>query len=203
MEQKDLEKLEALTLRTGSDYEAFLYDCDGTLADNMLAHKLAYQEVTANYGIGLDLNMVDEFAGMPTAIFANEITKRYGITLPETFASEKSQIFIDKYIEKTQPIAYVAEHLKNHVGKVKIAVVSGGSRKTVTKTLTVLGLIDLIDVMVCAGETPKGKPAPDPFLAAAEALGVAPEKCMVFEDADLGVQGAIAAGMDWVRIDKL
>lgn len=201
--ENHLEKLELLTKRTAGDYEAFLYDCDGTLADNMMAHKLAYEEVAANYGVGLDLNMIDEFAGMPTAIFAKEITKRYGVPLPETFASEKSQIFIDKYIEKTQPIAYVAEHLKNHVGKVKIAVVSGGSRKTVTKTLTVLGLIDLIDIMVCAGETPKGKPAPDPFLAAAEALGVDPKKCIVFEDAELGVQGAISAGMDWVRVDKL
>lgn len=201
--ENHLEKLELLTKRTAGDYEAFLYDCDGTLADNMMAHKLAYKEVAANYGVGLDLNMIDEFAGMPTAIFAKEITKRYGVPLPETFASEKSQIFIDKYIEKTQPIAYVAEHLKNHVGKVKIAVVSGGSRKTVTKTLTVLGLIDLIDIMVCAGETPKGKPAPDPFLAAAEALGVDPKKCIVFEDAELGVQGAISAGMDWVRVDKL
>ena len=203
MDSKHLEKLETLTKRTEGEYQAFLYDCDGTLADNMMAHKLAYEEVAANYGIGLDLNMIDEFAGMPTAVFAKEITKRYGVALPDTFASEKSQVFIDKYIEKTQPISYVAEHLKNHVGKVKIAVVSGGSRKTVTKTLTVLGLIDLIDVMVCAGETPKGKPAPDPFLAAAEALNVDPSKCIVFEDAELGVQGAIAAGMDWVRVDKL
>lgn len=203
MDSKHLEKLELLTQRTEGAYEAFLYDCDGTLADNMMAHKLAYQEVAANYGVSLDLDMVDEFAGMPTKIFANEITKRYGVPLPDTFAGEKSQIFIDKYIEKTQPISYVAEHLKNHVGKVKIAVVSGGSRKTVTKTLTVLGLVDLIDVMVCAGETPKGKPAPDPFLAAAEALCVDPKKCIVFEDADLGVQGAIAAEMDWVRVDKI
>jgi len=203
MDDKHLEKLEYLTNRTADKYDAFLYDCDGTLADNMLAHKLAYEEVAARYGVALDHAMVDEFAGVPTALFAKEITKRYGIDLPDTFANEKSQIFIDKYIEQTQPISYVAEHLKNHVGKVKIAVVSGGSRKTVKKTLTVLGLIDLIDVMVCAGETEKGKPAPDPFLAAAEGLGVNPKKCIVFEDAALGVQGAIAAGMDWVRVDKI
>lgn len=203
MDDKHLQKLEFLTGRTTDKYDAFLYDCDGTLADNMLAHKLAYEEVAARYGVALDHAMVDEFAGVPTALFAKEITKRYGVDLPDTFASEKSQIFIDKYIEQTQPISYVAEHLKNHVGKVKIAVVSGGSRKTVTKTLTILGLIDLIDVMVCAGETPKGKPAPDPFLAAAEALSVDPKKCIVFEDAELGVQGAIAAGMDWVRIDQI
>jgi HAD superfamily hydrolase (TIGR01509 family) len=198
-----LAKLEFLTQRTEGHYEAFLYDCDGTLADNMLAHKLAYEEVAGKYGVTLDHAMVDEFAGVPTVLFAAEITKRYGVPLPDTFASEKSQLFVEKYIEQTQPITYVAQHLRNHVGKVKIAVVSGGSRKTVTKTLTVLGLIDLVDVMVCAGETPNGKPAPDPFLAAAEALGVAPDKCIVFEDAALGVQGAIAAGMDWVRVDQI
>ena len=203
MSAEELAKLAQLNEKTAGNYEAFLYDCDGTLADNMLAHKLAYKATAANYGVDLDLEMVDEFAGLPTVLFAQEITKRYGVVLPDTFAAEKSQLFVQTYIEQTQPIAYVAQHLKSHVGKVKIAVVSGGSRKTVTKTLTVLGLLPHIEVMVCAGETPNGKPSPDPFLAAAEALGVSPEKCMVFEDAEFGVQAAIAAGMDWVRIDQL
>jgi HAD superfamily hydrolase (TIGR01509 family) len=197
------DKLEKLTEITGDKYEAFLYDCDGTLADNMGAHKLAYKEVSTRYGVDLDLQMVDDFAGVPTKLFAKEITKRYGVELPDSFASEKSQIFIDKYIEKTEPVQFVADHLKNHVGKVKIAVVSGGSRKTVTKTLTVLGLLPFIEVMVCAGETEKGKPYADPFLKAAELLGVAPEKCMVFEDGEPGVNAAIAAGMDWVRVDQI
>ncbi len=196
-------KLAQLNEKTVGHYEAFLYDCDGTLADNMLAHKLAYQATAANYGVDLDLAMVDELAGVPTVLFAKEITKRYGVEMPDSFAAEKSQIFIEKYIEETQPIVYVAQHLINHVGKVKIGVVSGGSRNTVTKTLTVLGLLSYIEVLVCAGETPNGKPAPDPFLAAAEALGVSPDKCMVFEDAEFGVQAAIAAGMDWVRVDKI
>ena len=59
------------------------------------------------------------------------------------------------------------------------------------------------EVMVCAGETERGKPYPDPFLAAAEQLGVDPARCMVFEDGDAGVQSAIAAGMKWVRVDQL
>ncbi len=200
---EDLIKLAQLNKKTAGNYQAFLYDCDGTLADNILAHKLAYQSTAANYGVNLDLNMVDELAGLPTILFAKEIAKRYGVEIPDSFAAEKSQIFIEKYIEETQPVAYVAQHLKNHVGKVKIGVVSGGSRKTVTRTLTVLGLLPYIEVLVCAGETPNGKPAPDPFLAAAEALGVSPDKCMVFEDAEFGVQAAIAAGMDWVRVDKI
>jgi HAD superfamily hydrolase (TIGR01509 family) len=199
----NLAKLELLTQRTAGEYEAFLYDCDGTLADNMEAHKLSYKEVAAVYNVDLDVALIDELAGVPTVLVAKEISARYGVELPQTFALEKSAVFYDKYIDATLPIEFVAQHLKNHAGKVKIGIVSGGSRKTVTRTLTVLGLLPYVEVMVCAGETEKGKPAPDPFLAAAAALGVDPKKCIVFEDGDPGVQGAIAAGMDWVRVDKI
>ena len=80
---------------TEGDYEAFLYDCDGTLADNMMAHKLAYKEVAANYGIDLDLNLIHETAGWPTVLVAKEISKRYNIPLPDSFASAD----IDKQVQ--------------------------------------------------------------------------------------------------------
>jgi HAD superfamily hydrolase (TIGR01509 family) len=137
-------------------------------------------------------------------LVVDEINKRYGTSfVPVEFATAKSKLFFEEYIEQTQPIEFVVEHLKAHAGKVRIGVVSGGSRRTVQKTLTVLGILDLVEVLVCAGETPNGKPFPDPFLKAAQELGVAPERCMVFEDGEAGVQAAIAAGMKWVRIDKV
>lgn len=198
-------KLERLIeISNRKNYKAFLYDCDGTLADNMHAHKAAYEKTAATYGITLDPALIDELAGWPTVAVATEISKRYRTSLDaKTFATEKSATFFRDYIEHTQPIPYVVEHLRQHVGKIHIGVVSGGVRRTVTKTLTVLNLIPLVDVLVCAGETPRGKPYPDPFLAAAEQLGVDPAQCLVFEDGDPGVQAAIAAGMDWVRIDQL
>lgn len=203
MTQTDLEKLSTLDTLTEGPYEAFLYDCDGTLADNMMAHKLAYKEVAANYGIDLDINIIDETAGWPTVLVAKEISRRYNVELPASFASEKSAVFMNKYIGSTLPVMHVYEHLKKNVGKKKIGVVSGGSRPTVTKTLTVLGLIDLIDVLVCAGETPNGKPYADPFLKAAHDLGINPAKCMVFEDGVPGTQAAEAAGMKWIRVDQI
>lgn len=203
MNTVDLEKLETLDRATEGDYGAFLYDCDGTLADNMMAHKLAYREVAASYGIDLDISLIDQTAGWPTVLVAKEISKRYNVALPETFPAEKSALFIDKYIEQTQPITFVMEHLKKNVGRKKIGVVSGGSRTTVTKTLSVLGIIQLIDVLVCAGETPNGKPYADPFLKAAHDLGIDPSKCLVFEDGEPGTQAAEAAGMKWIRIDHV
>jgi len=59
------------------------------------------------------------------------------------------------------------------------------------------------ETLVCAGDTPEGKPSPQPFLLAAEHLNVDPIDCLVFEDGDPGVQGAISAGMAWVRIDQM
>ena len=56
------------------------------------------------------------------------------------------------------------------------------------------------DTLVCAGDYARGKPAPDPFLLAAEQLGVAAKDCLVFEDAEVGIQAATAAGMASVRI---
>lgn len=203
MDQNISNKLNILTEKTKGKYKALLYDCDGTLADNMLAHKLSYKEAAAKYGIDLDTTIIDELAGWPTRLVADEISKRYEVILPDTFSKEKTAVFFEKYIEKTQPIAYVTEHLKASASYAKIGVVSGGTRTTVQKTLSVLGLTDYIEVLVCAGETPQGKPFPDPFLAAATQLGVLPEDCVVFEDGDPGVTAAEAAGMDWIRIDRI
>lgn len=203
MNTETLDKLALLNSKTQGKYKALLYDCDGTLADNMMAHKLAYKEAAAHHGIDLDTDIIDELAGWPTRLVAEEISRRYHTFLPDTFSKEKTAIFFEKYIEKTQPIAYVTEHLKTNAVNTRIGVVSGGTRTTVQKTLAVLGLSEYIDILICAGETPKGKPFPDPFLAAAKALGVDPKECIVFEDGNPGVMAAEAAGMDWIRIDQI
>ena len=197
-------RLQELTNLSEGDFKAFLYDCDGTLADNMGAHRDTYVALAAKAGVNIDGDMIDELAGWPVVNVVEEINKRYNASFnPVTFAEERQQLFFDEYIEKTLPIEYVVEHLKAHAGKVKIGVVSGGQRISVEKTLTLIGVKHLVEVMVCANETPNGKPFPDPFLAAAEKLGVTPAQCLVFEDGDPGVKAAEAAGMKWVRIDKI
>lgn len=197
-------KLAELTELSKGDYKAFLYDCDGTLADNMTAHKESYVQVALASGVEIDPAIIDEFAGLPIPVVVEKINERYGSNFdPHNFEKEKYAIFYNDYIEHTKPVQYVVEHLLDHVGRVKIAVVSGGSREAIAKTLHVLGIASQIDVLVCAGETSRGKPYPDPFLKAAEMLEVKPEECLVFEDGQAGVEAAEAAGMDWIRIDKL
>lgn len=196
--------LQALTELSRGEYKAFLYDCDGTLADNMGAHKLTYVAVAARQGVTIDPAIVDEFAGLPIPAVVEEINKRYNYSFnPLVFEAQKAELFYSEYIEHTQPIRYVVDHLVANAGKVRIGVVSGGVRKSVQRTLEVLGIADLVEVLVCAGDTAKGKPWADPFLLAAKQLGIAPRDCLVFEDGAPGVQAAEAAGMKWIRIDQV
>ncbi|WP_437919599.1 HAD family hydrolase [Sphingobacterium sp. LRF_L2] len=185
-------------------FKALLYDVDGTLADNMHAHKAAYVATANEYDIDLNDDIVDELAGWPTVDVAEEISKRYNKEIDvNKFAKRKSEIFITRFIRDTTPIDYVLEHLLANIGKKKIGLVSGGSRSTLNITLEVIDIHGKFETLVAAGDTPEGKPSPQPFLLAAQHLGVLPEECLVFEDGEPGVQGAIAAGMGWIRVDKL
>ena len=185
------------------DYEAFLYDCDGTLADNMPLHAASYVEVASQYNLTLDPAIIGELAGWPITRVVEEINSRYNTNLdPQEFRLKKGQVFVDRYLETVLPIEYVTEHLKANAGKKRIAVVSGGDRAGVLRTLEVIGVSEYVEVLVCAGETPRGKPFGDPFLRAAELLGVDPKKCLVFEDGIPGVKAAEDAGMHWIRIDE-
>jgi HAD superfamily hydrolase (TIGR01509 family) len=94
----------------------------------------------------------------------------------------------------------VLEHIDLSHGKIPFAVVSGGNRESVTNSLTTLGILDKFDTLVCSEDYVKPKPDPEPFLTAAQRLGVAPADCLVFEDTEMGIQAATAAGMASVKV---
>ncbi len=183
-------------------FSAYLYDCDGTLADTMGPHIEAWVAECQSRGVNLDGNLITELAGMPAVPTVLEINRRYGSNLdPQEIAQAKENRFFDHYLNRVKPIVAIVENLKNaaKTGK-RIAVVSGGRRRVVKETLKILGIADLVEVVICAEDVKNGKPHPEPFLMAAEQLGVKPSECLVFEDADLGIESAERAGMKWARV---
>ena len=182
-------------------YQAYLYDCDGTLADTMEPHSEAWVEVLARHSVHIQKGLIYELAGMPATHTVTEINRRFGSALdPHAIAQEKEKLFYENYMHHIRPIEEVVENLRASHGKVKIAVVSGGRTKVVHKTLEILGIAELVEVVICAEDVKHGKPHAEPFLMAAERLGIAPEHCLVFEDAELGIQSAKAAKMDWIKV---
>ena len=94
------------------------------------------------------------------------------------------------------------EHINAQFGRIPFAVVSGSTRESIVKSLTTVGLLDRFPVLVGSEDYERSKPAPDAFLVAAARLGIAPKDCLVFEDTDMGIQAATAAGMASVRIPQ-
>ena len=88
-----------------------------------------------------------------------------------------------------------AEH-----GRIPFAVVSGSNRESVLKSLQTIGLAGFFPIIVSSEDYERPKPAPDAYLVAAARLGVEPAACLVFEDTQIGLQSAAAAGMKAVRV---
>lgn len=83
------------------------------------------------------------------------------------------------------------------------AIATSSSRTTVERHLSAHGLTARFDAVVCRGDYDRGKPAPDPFLKAAERLGVEPRLCLALEDSHIGVRSAATAGMMTVMVPDL
>jgi HAD superfamily hydrolase (TIGR01509 family) len=117
----------------------------------------------------------------------------------EAVAHHKEELYFE-LLPKLKAIPEVMEHIDAQQGRIPFAVVSGGRHSSVTRSLTTVGLLDKFETIVGADDYTHGKPAPDCFLLAAKRLGVAPANCLVFEDTDLGIEAATAAGMTSVKV---
>lgn len=181
-------------------FSALLFDCDGTIADSMPLHFLAWQEALAPYGAHFPKDLFYAWAGIPVPKTVEMLGERFGLVLPPQEITEAREAAYLRRLPEVKPVAAVKDEILKNFGRIPMAVVSGSPRESVERTLTFLGLRDYFPVIVGGGDTLRGKPFPDPFLRAAEALAVEPRRCLVFEDGELGIEAARAAGMEFVRV---
>jgi HAD superfamily hydrolase (TIGR01509 family) len=182
------------------DFSAYIFDCDGTLADTMPTHYRAWCDALGPATAKFSEALFYELGGTPTSYIVELLNERYGLSLPvEETVSRKEALFLD-YSHEIAAIEPVVAIAKQMAGQKPLAVASGGHRRIVLTTLRGLGIADLFQAVVCAEDYVNGKPAPDPFLEAARRLGVPPKECLVFEDTSIGITAAEAAGMKWVRV---
>jgi len=166
----------------------------------MPLHYVAWKTALAEWNCSFDEQLFYAWGGIPVAEIISLLNKRDGLSMPvEGVSSRKENLYLEM-LPKLKAVPEVVEHIEAQHGRIPFAVVSGSTRDSVTASLTSLQLLDRFDTLVCAGEYEKGKPDPEAFLLAASKLGVAPETCLVFEDTDLGIQAAKAAGMASVKI---
>lgn len=184
------------------DFDAYLFDCDGTLADSMPVHYLAWKKALARGGANFEF-CEDEFyslGGIATVKIISLLNQRHGCSMdPEIVAHDKEKLFLE-LLDQVRPLPVVVNYAKAKALTHPVAVVSGGFKNVVTRTLDLIGLGGLFPHVITPEDVVHGKPAPDMFLLAAQRLGVRPERCLVFEDGQPGIDGAHAAGMQTVFI---
>jgi HAD superfamily hydrolase (TIGR01509 family) len=141
-----------------------------------------------------------EMAGIPTARIIELLNERHGWSIPVAEAAERKERLFEQLIPYVTPVEPVVKLVLQYAGRLPMAVATGGTRAICSKTLASMNLLHHFAHLVTADDVAHGKPAPDIFLEAARRLGVPPEHCCAFEDAELGLQSARAARMPVIDV---
>lgn len=177
-----------------------VFDCDGTIADTMPLHYKAWVAALREHDRDFPEALFYEMAGIPTVRIIELLNERHGHRLPVQATADRKEGLYEELLPQVVAIEPVVALVRRFAGKLPLAVATGGTRAICAKTLQSLDLLKHFDALVTADDVHHGKPAPDIFLEAAKRLGVPPADCYAFEDAELGLQAARAAGMTAVDI---
>lgn len=178
--------------------DAVIFDMDGTLVDSMWIWVAVDEEYLRRYGLTEPENFHEDMEGMSYREVAEYYHKVFP-TLPMTvdeIMDEWHEMAYDKYMHEVPLKKGVKEFLETvRANGVKSAIATSNSRKLASDTLEALGISHLFDAVKTSEEAGAGKPAPDVYLLAAEALGTEPSRCLVFEDVPAGILAGKNAGM--------
>ena len=186
-------------------FAGYLFDLDGTLVDTMPLHYRAWDAALRRFGLDvpLDEDMFYGLGGVPTRQVAEIMGAHYGLKLDtDQVMTVKEEMYLKDMDAVTiiEPVAAIARRVAAE--GFPVAIVTGGTPEVVGPALAAAGLKALFKTVITPLDVPvgRGKPEPDMFLLAAKRMGVAPGSCLVFEDAEPGLAGARAAGMQVVHV---
>ncbi|MGJ8691398.1 MAG: HAD family hydrolase [Thalassotalea sp.] len=178
-------------------FDAIIFDMDGTLVDSGRLHQHAWTLTLDKYGIPIDPVLMRSLAGVPTIGTVEILVQHFNLDL--TLDLQQVNNFKESIVRQTltdyvKPTALLDFALANK-NKRPMSIGTGAYTDEANIILATCGLTHLIDHVVGADQVEKPKPAPDTFLRCAQLMGVKPERCIVFEDAQAGIKAAKAAGM--------
>jgi beta-phosphoglucomutase family hydrolase len=184
-------------------YAGLIFDMDGTLADTMPTHFIAWSRSMAAHGIQFPEDRFYALGGVPAVNIIDMLAEEQGVQVEAVqLAEEKERLFLD-LLGEVQPILPVKAIAEFHREHIPMAVATGSQKWVAEKILRALGIREWFATVVGAECVNNPKPAPDVYLRAAELIGVDPRRCHAFEDTKLGMEAARRAGMEVVDINTL
>lgn len=179
---------------------ALICDLDGLLTDTESLHFKSYIEVFGPIGVPLtELEYADHWIRQGRGI--DDFVRQRKLTCdPETIRQQKIAAYTKLVKAEVQPMAGAVALLDRFAGSKRLALATSAYRISAGEVLASLRLADQFEVIVCGDEVTHKKPHPEIFLTTAKKLRVAPEECVVLEDAEKGVRAARAAGMACIAV---
>lgn len=188
-------------------FKAFLFDLNGTMIDDMEYHTQAwYQVLTRQLGVSLSYEAVKkEMYGKNREVLLRIFgTGRFSEAEIEQLSVEKEKQYQDAFKPHLKLIEGLDAFLeKAHQAGIKMAICSAAITANIDFVIDGLGIRHYFGAIVSADDVTTSKPHPETFLKGAELLGLAPEACIVFEDAPKGVEAAANAGMNAVVLTTM
>ncbi len=181
---------------------AILFDLDGLMFDSEPHSLASWEAVLKGRGVTLDQLTLESILGLRIDATARALIHKFHLTdTVQDLSDAKTEFQIAHLGGNVPPMPGLFELLDEIDRRgLQKAIASSGIRRYVEAVLRVNGLLDRFSVIITGDQVAHGKPAPDVFLAAARALNVEPQACLVLEDAPAGVQAAKAAGMLCIAI---
>jgi len=180
-----------------------VFDMDGVIVDNRKYHVRAWRAFARRHGVPFDTRRFKDqlFGRVNREIFQG----LYGHVLSEAevsaWAEEKEGLYRAIYKGHVEPARGLVLLLRELEARgVPAAVATAAPRENLDFALDEAGLRPRFRALVDIGQVARGKPAPDLYLKAAEAIGVPPARCVAFEDSYPGLQSALAAGLTVVGL---
>jgi HAD superfamily hydrolase (TIGR01509 family) len=155
------------------------------------------------WGINFSEDDFYALAGTPTVHIVQRLLERHGVPGKAPEIAHLKELAFLELLPDVRPIEPVVELAKRCQPTHLMGVGSGSSRTVVSQILKHIGLAEFFEVVVTAEDTSRHKPEPDVFLEVANRIGVAPQRCCVFEDADLGIEAARRGGMHYFDIRSI
>ena len=183
--------------------KGLIFDCDGTLADTMPLHWHAWRTITTRHSIHFTEERFYALGGVPSRDILKMLSLEQGLSYDHHEVSLEKEAAFLPLISQVEPINAVVAVVREHHGKIPMAVASGGRRRVVQEVLEHLGIRHMFAAIVTSEDVVNQKPAPDIFLEAARRIGIPPKFCRGYEDTDLGMEAIRAAGMEAVDVREM
>ena len=187
-------------LEVAPEIKGLIFDLDGTIADTMPIHYVAWRNAAARYGIDFSVELFEKLAGIPLYKTVEKLNELFNKNIDPQEMGDAKEAEYEASMHLAQPIEPVMDVIRQYHGKLPMAIGTGGCRYLSEKVMRIIGVDQYINKLVSADDVGKHKPHPETFLKCAELIGVKPEDCLVFEDGILGMQAAKAAGMQAVNV---